>query len=283
MSGGAVFDSSGAVVGVISRGWETDDQEGPSLAAWWLPVFFWRPKLSWPTGMYEQDAAVAAVSELPTVNVVGREHVTTTADGEIVLNKAVGPQPPGCRALRLPCRPTRSRPTSRSRSAAEATVCKCGSTRSHGDWCARRAPGWGAGTPYTRPAGHRRCTSPPGRRASRPPVRGRWRAGPGTSGNAPFGPSMPRDGGDAVQCGDRRFHALPGGQLRRGRALDERLRIVGDVDGLPALSRRVFAAASNGLRSRVSTSSPAPVFEPFAEHPQQFGFDLPLRCLGVPR
>ena len=87
MSGGAVFDSSGALVGIISRGLQTDDQEGPSFAAWWLPVFCWRPKLSWPTGMYEQDAAVAAVSELRTVNVIGREHVTTTADGEIVLNK----------------------------------------------------------------------------------------------------------------------------------------------------------------------------------------------------
>jgi len=35
MSGGAVLDTSGAVVGIISRGWRTDDREGPTLAAWW--------------------------------------------------------------------------------------------------------------------------------------------------------------------------------------------------------------------------------------------------------
>jgi hypothetical protein len=83
MSGGAVLDSSGAVLGIVSRGWQTDDREGPTLAAWWLPVFFWRPKLSWPRGLYEPNAAV---SELPTVNVIGREHVVYTSDGGIKLN-----------------------------------------------------------------------------------------------------------------------------------------------------------------------------------------------------
>ena len=34
MSGGAVVDSNGELVGVTSVGWQTSDQEGPTLAAW---------------------------------------------------------------------------------------------------------------------------------------------------------------------------------------------------------------------------------------------------------
>jgi hypothetical protein len=34
MSGGAVLDHDGLLVGMISRGWTTDDMEGPTYAAW---------------------------------------------------------------------------------------------------------------------------------------------------------------------------------------------------------------------------------------------------------
>jgi hypothetical protein len=34
MSGGAVLDRDGLLVGTISRGWETDDRRGPTYAAW---------------------------------------------------------------------------------------------------------------------------------------------------------------------------------------------------------------------------------------------------------
>jgi hypothetical protein len=78
MSGGAVIDVNGHVVGITSRGLETADQTGPSLAAWWLQAFFWRPVLSWPAGMHD---AVTAVSDNPTVLVVGREQLEILEDG----------------------------------------------------------------------------------------------------------------------------------------------------------------------------------------------------------
>jgi Trypsin-like peptidase domain len=82
MSGGAVLDRDGHVVGIISRGWDTDDQQGPSLAAWWLPAIVWRPELSWPTGFYEQGTAVF---DLPGVTIFGRENVEVTADWKVNL------------------------------------------------------------------------------------------------------------------------------------------------------------------------------------------------------
>jgi Trypsin-like peptidase domain len=87
MSGGAVLNRDGAVVGIISRGLQTDDQQGPSLAAWWMHVMAWRPKLSWPTGLYEQDTAVF---DLPTVTIIGRENVEVTADGRVNLKRRKG-------------------------------------------------------------------------------------------------------------------------------------------------------------------------------------------------
>ena len=70
MSGGAVINDDGHVVGIISRGWDTEDQQGPSLAAWWLPAIMWRPELSWPNGFYEEGTPLF---ELPAVNIVGRD------------------------------------------------------------------------------------------------------------------------------------------------------------------------------------------------------------------
>ena len=84
MSGGAVLDVNGQVVGITSMGLDTDDQQGPTLAAWWLPAFFWRPQLSWPHGFYDKDMTV---SELPAVNVVGREHAKLTEDGQLNLTR----------------------------------------------------------------------------------------------------------------------------------------------------------------------------------------------------
>jgi hypothetical protein len=78
MSGGAVLDVNGHVVGITSRGWQTEDQQGPTLAAWWMSAYFWRPsELTWPSGFHEEGAAL---SEMPTVHIVGREHVRVTQE-----------------------------------------------------------------------------------------------------------------------------------------------------------------------------------------------------------
>ena len=84
MSGGAVINDDGHVVGIISRGWDTEDQQGPSLAAWWLPAIMWRPELSWPNGFYEEGTPLF---ELPAVNIVGRDNLQITADGNVNLKR----------------------------------------------------------------------------------------------------------------------------------------------------------------------------------------------------
>jgi Trypsin-like peptidase domain len=79
MSGGAVFDTSGAVVGIISRGWQTDDEGGPTLAAWWTPLLFWRPAAS---GLPGVDEPGTPLFEMRTVNVLGRENVEVGPSGQ---------------------------------------------------------------------------------------------------------------------------------------------------------------------------------------------------------
>jgi hypothetical protein len=80
MSGGAVLDVNGHVVGITSRGLQTDDKQEPSLAAWWSPAFFWTPQLTWPSGFYNE--VFSTVSDISTVRVVGREHIKVTEDGQ---------------------------------------------------------------------------------------------------------------------------------------------------------------------------------------------------------
>lgn len=72
MSGGAVFDVNNHVIGITSRGLQIDDQQGPTLAAWWMTAVFWRTELTWPPGLHTQQATLW---EMPTVTIVGREHV----------------------------------------------------------------------------------------------------------------------------------------------------------------------------------------------------------------
>jgi len=83
MSGGAVLDTSGAVVGIISRGWRTDDREGPTLAAWWTPLLLWRPAAS---GLPGVDEPGTPVFEMRTVNILGRENVDVGPGGQFTVS-----------------------------------------------------------------------------------------------------------------------------------------------------------------------------------------------------
>ncbi len=85
MSGGAVFDVNGHVVGITSLGLQDDEQQGPTLAAWWMSAYFWRPvELTWPPGMHQ---AGATLSELTTVRIVGHEHVQVPEEGQFNLTR----------------------------------------------------------------------------------------------------------------------------------------------------------------------------------------------------
>ena len=83
MSGGAVFDVNGHVVGITSLGLQGDDQQGPTLAAWWMSAYFWRPEPTWPAGLYQAGAAISEMPEL--VRIVGREHVQVLNEPQFAL------------------------------------------------------------------------------------------------------------------------------------------------------------------------------------------------------
>ncbi|WP_006246428.1 trypsin-like peptidase domain-containing protein [Mycolicibacterium tusciae] len=78
MSGGSVFGQDGAVVGVISRGFEADDHQGPTFAAWCVDLFRWTVTASWPPGAYPPDLSIV---HIPFIRIDGREHYTLDNDG----------------------------------------------------------------------------------------------------------------------------------------------------------------------------------------------------------
>ncbi|WP_163890816.1 trypsin-like peptidase domain-containing protein [Mycolicibacterium hippocampi] len=82
MSGGAVLDVNGHIIGVTSRGLQHDDHQGPTLAAWWMPAIFWRPELTWPPHIYEQSPTLW---DMPAVFIDGRENVEMRGGNEFRL------------------------------------------------------------------------------------------------------------------------------------------------------------------------------------------------------
>jgi S1-C subfamily serine protease len=76
MSGGAVLDREGVVVGIVSRSLNTDDGEGPTLAAWVIPALALRPTVDWPPGLYPADTPLVQFPNV--VRIVGREYLRVT-------------------------------------------------------------------------------------------------------------------------------------------------------------------------------------------------------------
>jgi hypothetical protein len=58
MSGGAVIDEGGALVGILSRSFETADGLGPSTAAWILHALMFDVTLPWPPGVYRPNTPI---------------------------------------------------------------------------------------------------------------------------------------------------------------------------------------------------------------------------------
>ncbi len=81
MSGGAVVDAGGHVVGVISVGMGGLTDSGPTTASWLAPLLGRPVQLVWPPGAYPEEIAVAdAISVLQ-----GRDHLTVV-DGTTQLS-----------------------------------------------------------------------------------------------------------------------------------------------------------------------------------------------------
>jgi hypothetical protein len=71
MSGGAVLDEQGLLVGILSTGFDTDAGDGPIYAAWIISALHLEVNIPWPPGIYQQGVPVL---DLPSVacRIIGR-------------------------------------------------------------------------------------------------------------------------------------------------------------------------------------------------------------------
>jgi hypothetical protein len=74
MSGGAVLDRNGAIVGLVSRGFTADDGLGPTYSAWILQALMFKVVLRWPNGVYVPDTAILNLPK-DCIKIVGRRRV----------------------------------------------------------------------------------------------------------------------------------------------------------------------------------------------------------------
>ena len=75
MSGGAVLDASGCLVGVISRGFDTEDGQGPSYAAWIVGALNRSVEVPWPPGIYSQPVHLLDI-DARVMLIKGRDRIT---------------------------------------------------------------------------------------------------------------------------------------------------------------------------------------------------------------
>lgn len=83
MSGGALLDQNGCLIGVTSKSMETADGLGPAYAAWILAGLNFRVNISWPAGLYEQDCPVLALNPA-VVQIEGREFIERIDDQRVI-------------------------------------------------------------------------------------------------------------------------------------------------------------------------------------------------------
>jgi len=76
MSGGAVLDARGYLLGVTSRGLQTEDQAGPSFASWIVGGLNRRLEIPWPPGVYGQPTHLLEIDDR-ALRIEGREHIRT--------------------------------------------------------------------------------------------------------------------------------------------------------------------------------------------------------------
>jgi hypothetical protein len=58
VSGGAVLDDEGSLVGILSRSYETAEGSGPSMASWLIPTLGREIRPDWPPGLYFEKQRV---------------------------------------------------------------------------------------------------------------------------------------------------------------------------------------------------------------------------------
>lgn len=75
MSGGAILDRDSLLVGIISRGLETDDSRGPTFAAWIVGALNRKLELPWPPGLYGDEIHVLDIPE-QLLHITGRDAIS---------------------------------------------------------------------------------------------------------------------------------------------------------------------------------------------------------------
>lgn len=74
MSGGAVMDRKGLLVGVVGRGLATEDGRGPTYCPWVMPALHRRVDIPWPPGVYGNGTSILEVPE-PFLFIEGRDAI----------------------------------------------------------------------------------------------------------------------------------------------------------------------------------------------------------------
>lgn len=80
MSGGAVLDRDGSVLGVISRGW--DDTGPPVSAAWIVGGLDRELEMPWPPSLYDTRAPLLSIPER-LLNITGRDAIVDMTPGHL--------------------------------------------------------------------------------------------------------------------------------------------------------------------------------------------------------
>jgi hypothetical protein len=74
MSGGAILDDDGFLLGVTSRGVDADDGLGPTFAAWIVGALHRSVELPWPPGVYSSPIHLLDIDDR-LLGIEGREKV----------------------------------------------------------------------------------------------------------------------------------------------------------------------------------------------------------------
>jgi hypothetical protein len=79
MSGGAVVDDHGHLLGVVSRGWDTDDGKGPTYAEWIVSGLNRLVDIPWPPKFHHSPVRVMDINP-GAIRIEGRDHIWMGSD-----------------------------------------------------------------------------------------------------------------------------------------------------------------------------------------------------------
>jgi hypothetical protein len=82
MSGGALLDGRGYLLGVLSRGFQTDSGDGPSFVSWIVGALNRQLTIPWPPGMYPQLVHILDIDNR-VLRMEGRDHIDVVDENTV--------------------------------------------------------------------------------------------------------------------------------------------------------------------------------------------------------